>query len=265
VTTVESAPATPVILGALGRTRQAHVAQGPLVGLTGGHRLGTHYLRRLRHVGGVLQQELLRGRGHAPQPDLAVLFAMPHRELRARQPPGNGDHLVDDLTGPADPDLPARLPVHLLLLPPRVLPLLLVGAPACAVADAHVRYTGESRFPLIVQNVHRYFFYFGLIFNVILTIDAVGRFSSPVSASGSPWDDRLVLNAGLLWLYSLSCHACRHLCGGGMRTFSEHPIRYRFWKFVTPLNARHMQFAWMSLIVVDSRPVRAPGGQRDHH
>jgi len=59
----------------------------------------------------------------------------------------------------------------------------------------------------------------------------------------------------LLWLYSL-CATLHPLCVG-CATFSEHPS-YRFWKFVTPLNARHMQFAWMSLIVVGlNRPVRA--------
>ncbi len=31
--------------------------------------------------------------------------------------------------------------------------------PACAVAEPHGKYTGETRFPLIMQNVHRYFFY----------------------------------------------------------------------------------------------------------
>ena len=30
--------------------------------------------------------------------------------------------------------------------------------PACAVAEPHSGYTGETRFPLIVQNLHRYFF-----------------------------------------------------------------------------------------------------------
>ena len=30
----------------------------------------------------------------------------------------------------------------------------------------HGTYTGETRFPLILQNIHRYFFYFGLVFNV---------------------------------------------------------------------------------------------------
>src|SRR5438067_1236350 len=44
-----------------------------------------------------------------------------------------------------------------------------LSPPACAVADAHRRYTGERRFPLIFQNVHRYFFYLALPFAVLLT------------------------------------------------------------------------------------------------
>jgi hypothetical protein len=124
--------------------------------------------------------------------------------------------------------------------------------PNCAVADGHRRYTGESRFPLILQNVHRYFFFIGLIFNVILTMDAVVAFRMPGQGGIGFSVGTLVLcvNAALLWLYSLSCHAARHLCGGHVRTFSTHPVRYRLWKLLTPLNARHMQFAWASLIVV---------------
>ena len=34
-----------------------------------------------------------------------------------------------------------------------------LSPPACAVAEPHAKYTGETRFPLIVQNLHRYFFY----------------------------------------------------------------------------------------------------------
>ena len=30
---------------------------------------------------------------------------------------------------------------------------------ACAVREPHARYTGETRFPLILQNLHRFFFY----------------------------------------------------------------------------------------------------------
>ena len=124
--------------------------------------------------------------------------------------------------------------------------------PACSVADSHKSYSGESRFPLIMQNVHRYFWYFGLVFNVLLTYDAVMAFRTPGDGGIGVTIGTMVLclNATLLWGYSLSCHACRHLCGGQVRSFSKHPIRYKFWKFVTPLNGKHMQFAWVSLFVV---------------
>jgi hypothetical protein len=123
--------------------------------------------------------------------------------------------------------------------------------PACAVSDSHGSYTGESKFPLFFQNIHRYFFYAGLVFNVILTIDAVAAFREPGQGIGfSVGTLVLCVNAVLLWLYSISCHAARHLCGGHVRTFSNKPIRHRLWKILTPLNARHMQFAWMSLIFV---------------
>lgn len=48
----------------------------------------------------------------------------------------------------------------------------------------------------------------------------------------------LLANAVLLWLYTMSCHACRH------------PIRYRFWTVVTTLNPYHGMFAWASLVWV---------------
>ena len=123
--------------------------------------------------------------------------------------------------------------------------------PACAVSDAHPTYSGETRFPLIMQNLHRYFFYAGLVFNVLLTVDAVEAFREPGLGWGvSVGAVVLCVNAVLLWMYSLSCHACRHLCGGHVKSFKAHPIRYRFWKFVTPLNAKHMNFAWASLVFV---------------
>jgi hypothetical protein len=120
------------------------------------------------------------------------------------------------------------------------------------VADGHSSYSGESRFPLILQNIHRYFFFIALIFNVILTVDAVMAFRLP-GAGGigvSLGTVILVINASLLWLYSASCHACRHVCGGNVNQFSRHRFRHRIWKTLTPLNARHMQFAWASLTFV---------------
>jgi hypothetical protein len=60
----------------------------------------------------------------------------------------------------------------------------------------------------------------------------------------------LLANAVLLFLYSLSCHSCRHIVGGRINSFSRHPMRYKAWGFVSRLNGRHMQFAWASLFSV---------------
>jgi hypothetical protein len=57
-------------------------------------------------------------------------------------------------------------------------------------------------------------------------------------------------NAALLTLYTLSCHSCRHVCGGGMDRFSTSPTRYRLWKRISILNERHSQIAWVSLFGV---------------
>jgi len=127
-----------------------------------------------------------------------------------------------------------------------------LSPPACAVPEPYKRYKGESRFPLIVQNVHRYFFYITLLFNGVLTYDAVIAFRDHQGHWGHMGLGTLVLiiNAALLWLYNASCHSCRHAIGGRLRHFSKHPIRYKLWSWATPLNARHGQIAWVSLVWV---------------
>jgi hypothetical protein len=123
--------------------------------------------------------------------------------------------------------------------------------PACAVREPHARYSGETRFPLIMQNVHRWFFYLGLLFNGILTWDAVEAFHFPNGWGHMGFGTlMLVLNAAFLWTYSLSCHSCRHIVGGRLKHFSRHPVRFKLWGFVSKLNARHMQIAWVSLVFV---------------
>jgi hypothetical protein len=124
--------------------------------------------------------------------------------------------------------------------------------PACAVAEPHAKYTGETRFPLIINNIHRYFFYFGLVFNTLLTVDAILAFRNAEGQWGHMSIGTLVLllNATLLWGYSASCHSCRHAIGGRLRHFSKHPIRYKLWTLVSRLNTKHQNFAWVSLIWV---------------
>src|SRR5678815_1543704 len=43
--------------------------------------------------------------------------------------------------------------------------------PNCAVGEPRKRYLGERSFPLILQNVHRYFLYIALLFLVVLWRD----------------------------------------------------------------------------------------------
>ena len=124
--------------------------------------------------------------------------------------------------------------------------------PACAVSDAHSSYSGETRFPLVMQNIHRYFFYAGLVLNVILTYDAVIAFRNPEGQWGHMSFGTLVLcfNAVMLWMYSISCHSCRHTVAGRINNFSKHPVRYKLWTVISRLNEHHMRFAWISLIGV---------------
>ncbi|WP_245743344.1 hypothetical protein [Geodermatophilus poikilotrophus] len=127
-----------------------------------------------------------------------------------------------------------------------------LAPPACAVAEPHRRYTGETRFPLVGQNVHRYFLYAALLFNVILFYEAFRGFRDETGEWGHMGLGTVILlvNAVMLFLYSISCHSCRHIVGGRLNTFSKHPLRYKAWTAVSKLNARHMQYAWISLFTV---------------
>ena len=122
--------------------------------------------------------------------------------------------------------------------------------PACAVPDARARYNGEARFPLILQNVHRLFFYLILPFPILLLWDALRAFDFPDGFGMGLGTLFLLANAVLLATYVLSCHSCRHACGGRIDCLSEKPARYGMWKFVTKLNERHMLIAWISLVGV---------------
>jgi len=122
-----------------------------------------------------------------------------------------------------------------------------LSPPACAVPDGHKRYTGETRFPLVFQNAHRYAFYAAVIISTINTWDAIRSFSGTHGFGIGLGNVILAGNVVLLWAYTLSCHSCRHIAGGRLKHFSQHPMRYRFWTFVSKLNTRHMMLAWITL------------------
>lgn len=122
--------------------------------------------------------------------------------------------------------------------------------PGCGVKDITRNYWGETRFPLILQNIHRYFFWLAAVVLAFLWWDAVIAFRFPDGFGIGIGTLVLLANAVLLSLYSLSCHSCRHLCGGNLDSFARAPARYRSWKVISRLNEHHMLYAWISLIWV---------------
>jgi hypothetical protein len=122
---------------------------------------------------------------------------------------------------------------------------------ACAVPEPHRKYSGESRFPLNLLNAHRYFFYAAFLFGAINVYDAILAFHGEDGGVGIGLGTVIIwVNLVMLWAYTLSCHACRHIVGGRLRSFSKHPWRYRYWTLVSKLNTRHGQFAMISLVTV---------------
>ena len=87
---------------------------------------------------------------------------------------------------------------------------------------------------------------------LVLTYDTVLTFRNEEGEWGHMGLGSLVFiaNIVLIWLYTLSCHSCRHAVGGRLRHFSKHPVRYKAWTFVSKLNTRHAQYAWLSLFSV---------------
>ena len=130
----------------------------------------------------------------------------------------------------------------------------LLDPPACAVGESAGRkYRGETAFPLILQNIHRYFFYLAVLFILFLWHDAFRSFFFDGHFGVGVGTLVLTLNVILLSLYTLSCHSLRHLAGGKLDCFSCATFgrsRFAAWRISTLLNERHMLFAWCSLVSV---------------
>jgi hypothetical protein len=125
--------------------------------------------------------------------------------------------------------------------------------PACAVGERKRNYCGETRFPFILQNVHRYFMYIAVIFLVFLWHDAIRAFFFPNGVGVGVGTLVLLVNVILLTLYFCSCHSVRHLFGGKLDCFSCANFggaRHSTWKGISFLNEHHMLFAWCSLVSV---------------
>jgi hypothetical protein len=128
-----------------------------------------------------------------------------------------------------------------------------LSPPACAVGSRpRKKYTGETAL-FLFQNLHRYTMYFAIIFIVILSWDAAAAFWHDGKFGVGVGTLVLTLNPILLSTYTFGCHSFRHLVGGRKDCFScDRPSRvsHGIWQRVSWLNARHMTFAWLSLVWV---------------
>jgi hypothetical protein len=127
--------------------------------------------------------------------------------------------------------------------------------PACAVGEPRKTYLGERRFPLVIQNIHRYFLYLAVLFLFILGDDVWKAMWFPGPDGAVQFGvgvGTLVLAANVVLLggYTLGCHSMRHLVGGGLDAISARPLRKTAYDCSSCLNRGHQRWAWASLIVV---------------
>lgn len=127
---------------------------------------------------------------------------------------------------------------------------------ACAVGEPRKKYLGENSFPLIFQNIHRYFLYLALIFIVFLAHDVwKAIWFTNVETGQAEFGlgvGTLILatNTYLLGSYTLGCHSLRHLAGGRMDRLARNFLRFKAYQCSSCLNSRHMLWAWCSLFSV---------------
>ena len=128
--------------------------------------------------------------------------------------------------------------------------------PACAVGEPRDEYRGEHKWPLLIQNLHRYALYFALLFIVLLSIDVVKGFMFNDPATGHAkfgiglGSVVLLVNVVLIGGYTLGCHSLRHLVGGVLDQMSRKPLRKKAYDCASCLNRHHPKWAWFSLVFV---------------
>ena len=166
-------------------------------------------------------------------------------------------------------DLPAGLPGHLLLLPQDLLPLVLALA-----AGLRGRRRRLDRARRAAQPLHRrdplpadpaehppllLVLRGALRRHLDLGRDR-RRFASRTASGWASARSIFVVNAVFIWAYTLGCHACRHLCGGGLKQLSKSPgAALVLEEHLPKLNEHHQLFAWL-LADLDRRDATSTSG-----
>jgi len=126
--------------------------------------------------------------------------------------------------------------------------------PACAIQELkRGRYHGETRFPWVLNNYHRYFLLLSLIVVFFLWIDVVRAFTFDGHFFVGLGSVVMLVNVILLSLYSLTCHSFRYLMGGSIDRFSRARAGRLWHRLVMVLdraNPQHGAWAWYSMFSV---------------
>jgi len=126
--------------------------------------------------------------------------------------------------------------------------------PACAIQELkRGRYHGETRFPWVMNNYHRYFLLLSLVVIVFLWVDAVRAFTYHGHFFIGLGSLVMLANVILLSLYTFTCHSFRYLMGGRIDSFSRARagnIWHRVSLALNRLNPLHGSWAWFSMFSV---------------
>ncbi|MEA2682050.1 MAG: hypothetical protein QOK05_378 [Chloroflexota bacterium] len=129
--------------------------------------------------------------------------------------------------------------------------------PSCSMSPPtmlqRLKYKGETVFPMVLSNLHRFALYTAIINVAFLLVDFISAFQVGGHLMIGLGTLILGLNVVMLSAYTFGCHAFRHLVGGSLDCYScswAAKTRRSLWQRVTALNERHGLFALVSLFTV---------------
>ncbi len=129
-----------------------------------------------------------------------------------------------------------------------------LAPPSCAVAGvARRKYNGETKLPLVLNNLHRFFFYLAVIVVLFLWIDAIRAFFYNGAFGIGVGNMFMLVNVLCLSGFTFGCNSWRHIIGGSMNCFScsaTARTRHTAWQKVSILNGHHQFWAWISMFTV---------------
>jgi hypothetical protein len=129
-----------------------------------------------------------------------------------------------------------------------------LAPPSCAVAGvARRKYSGETKLPLVLNNLHRFFFYIAAVVVGFLWYDAIRGLFYHGDFGIGVGNGVMFLNVICLSAFTFGCNSWRHIIGGKMNCFScstAAKTRHKAWQKVGILNANHSTWAWVSMFSV---------------